>query len=280
MNAGRPRRVIIWLDPAAPQEPALQVLEGLGAAAELLGLFVEDANLLDLSGHSVAREFSEHGAVSTLDAPELERQFQAHARRLRSLFERMAAQLAMPGSFRVTRGDPREELIRHSADCDTLVLSHSRRSLGPRLAVRPRLDDLLGAGPPTLVFVQDAWRTGDRVVAVFDASPASEAALRIAGRIVAAEGLELSVWLPVGEDTDTEALQRRASELLGRGTAHAFSSVDIDDTAALARAAAAEHARVLVLPETAVSDIRRRIADFLDTANCSLIVVRRGRTIE
>ncbi len=280
MNAAGPRRVVIWLDPAAPQEPALHVLGGLGAAAELLGLFVEDANLLDLSGHSAAREFSEHGAVSRLDAPDLERQFQAHARRLRTLFERMAAQLAIPGSFRVTRGDPREELLRHSADCDTLVLSHSRRSLGPRLAVRPRLDDLLGAGPPTLVFVQDAWRTGDRVVAVFDGSPDSEAALRIAARIVAAEGLDLSVWLPVAEDTDTEALQRRASDLLGRGTAHAFSAVDVDDTAALARAAAAEHARVVVLPETAVSDIRRRIADFLDTTNCSLIVVRRGRTIE
>ena len=192
----------------------------------------------------------------------------------------MAAQFALPGSFRVARGDPRDELIRHSADCDTLVLSHSRRHLGPRLAVRPRLEDLLGAGPPTLVFVQDAWQTGDRVVAVFDGSPAAETALHTAGRIAAAEGLDLSVWLPVSEESDTEVLRRRATDLLGRGTAHAFSAVDVNDTAALARAAEAEHARVVVLPETPGTDIRRCIADLLDTANCSLIVVKRGRTSE
>ena len=65
MNDGPRSRIVVWLDPNAPQEASLPALAGLGATAEILGLFVEDLDLLDLSRLEGA------GAASALESVEL-----------------------------------------------------------------------------------------------------------------------------------------------------------------------------------------------------------------
>lgn len=275
MNAARRSRVLVWLDPTAPQEASLEVLAGLGSASEILGLFVEDSTLLNLSRLRVAREVTFEGSTGQqMDQQRIEQQFRVHGERMRTLFETAARKIRANHSFRVARGDLRTELLSVSAGFDMLVLVHSRHHFGARLNVRTQLGDLLTGGPRTLVFVQEQWRTGQRVVALFDHSPANEAALRTGAAIASAEGLELSVLLPDVADEQRLELHERAREILGDDTFYSFRTIAAGDVNALVRAADAEHARVLVVPGVEPTDTKRLITELLDRVSCSLIVAR------
>ena len=275
MNIGTRSRVVVWLDPTAAQDDVLQVLSGLGSAAEVLGLFIEDTNLLDLSSLSVAREFTIEGAtVRQLDKRNIERQFRANAARMRAAFEKAAQATSARRSFRVARGELASELLKLSTECDTLVVAHSRRNFGPRLTIRTQLNELLLCGPRTLIFVQEQWRTGERVVVLFDGTPSGKAALRTAEMISGSEGLALSVLLPTTSEENRRELEAQIAEELNRNADHTLIVLSTDDIDELVRAADSEHARVMVLPDSEPTVTYRRIAELLDRVNCSLIVTR------
>ncbi len=275
MNQSSHSRVVIWLDPTAPQEESLHMLTGLGAAAEILGLFIEDMSLLELSCLPVTREITFEGAAARqMDQRKIERQFRAHGARMQNLFKTAAKKFGASHSFRVTRGELGAELLKASSDCDMLVLSHSRRHFGPHLTIRTRLNELLTGGPPTLVFVQEQWRTGQRVAALFDGSPQSEAALRTAAAIASSEGLELSVWLADITREEQPQLEARAAEVLGSTSNHTFRFLHVNTADELVLAAGIENPRVLILPSRDAAETQQLVTELLDRVNCSLIVAR------
>ena len=276
MNPDGHSRVVVWLDPTAPQENSLPVLACLGAAAEILGLFVEDINLLELSRLPVAREITFEGLGAKLIEPRnIERQFRAHGNRMRNLFETAVKNIGASHSFQVIRGELCAELLKVSTDCDMLVLSHSRRHFGPRLTIRTRLGEILESGPPTLVFVQEQWRTGQRVATLFDGSEQSLAALKTAASMASFEKLDLSVWLPDLADVERQQLEIRAREALaGSLTRYSLRALRAQNVDALVNAASAENIRALVLPGLRSVETQQLIAELLDRVNCSLIVTR------
>jgi hypothetical protein len=268
-------RVVIWLDPAAPQEGWLDVLAGLGSASEILGLFIEDMSLLELSGHPVAREFTvDTAATRSLDFASLERQFRAHALRMQKLFESASRGIRSPCSFRVTRGEPGAELVKISGSCDMLIVAHSRRHLAPRLTVRARLNELLTSGPRTLLFVQERWLTGRCIAVLFEASDAGTAALRAAVALATAEDLSLSVWLPGGNPATRDELIERCEDILDEATRRTYIVLEDHDNDALAHAAAVSQPRAIVLPAGNPTETSRLVTGLLDRVNCSLIVTR------
>jgi len=269
-------RVVVWLDPTAPQEDSLPVLPCLGGAVEILGLFVEDMSLIEMSRLPVAREITFEGpAAKHIDQGNVERQFRANSTRMQKLFEAAVRNSGAVHSFRVTRGKICAELLKVSTDCDMLVLSHSRRHFGPRLTIRARLGELLEGGPPTLIFVQEQWRTGQRVAALFDGSAQSEVALRTAASIARTERLELSVWLSPAAGVEHQQLETQVSEVLADSSTHySCRALRGDNVDELVRAAGAENLRVLVLHAMGDGDTRQLIAELLDRVNCSLILAR------
>ncbi len=190
---------------------------------------------------------------------------------MRSMFEAAARKIAARHSFRVARGVLRTELLKLAADYDTLVLAHSRRQFGPRLTLRAQLGELLIGGPRTLVFVQERWSTGQRIVALFDGSAASEVALRLAATVAQSEHLGLSVWLPEGE---AQKLKEKVVEILPESLTYSLRAVAAMDIGALVRAANSENARVIVLPAAGPAETRDLVTGLLDRANCSVIVAR------
>jgi hypothetical protein len=262
------------LDPTAAREASFQVLEGLAAGtdAEVLGLFIEDVNLLNMATLSIAREITFEGAPARRpERQTIEQQFRTHAARMRTLFQKAVRAIDVRHSFRVTRGELRAELLKTAEEFDTLVLTHSRHELGARLSTQAQLGGLLAHGPRTLVVVQEQWRTGRTVAAVFDGSPESVIALQTAGLLSESEFIDLSIWLPA--DTDGE-LQARAEEVLSdRATVH-FRSVATDDIEAIVRASDAEGVRALILPAGDPEFTNRMVPALLDRLSCSMIVVR------
>jgi len=275
MNDAGSSRVVIWLDPTAPQEGALQVLAGLGRANEILGLFIEDMTLLELSQLPVAREFTPDASASqTLDSGNVERQFRAHASRMQKQFESTARRIGASHRFQIARGEPGTELVRISIGCDMLVVAHSRRDLAARLTLRARLDELLEHGPPALLLVQEQWRTGQCIATLFDDGVASEAALRTAAALSHAEELDLRVWLPEAEPAVHEKCLQRIREILRDGVPYSCETLPSLETDELARATKAQYVRALVLPGEEVATTRRLVAELLERVDCSLIVAR------
>lgn len=272
MNVRGNSRVVVWLDPTVPQEASLAALSGLGAAAEFLGLFVEDADLLSLSQLSVAREITYEGALSRqLEQGRTEREYRFHAARMRNVFETAARRIRAKHSFRVARGALRAELLKAADDCDTLVLTHSRRQFGPRLTIRSQLGALLAGGPKTLVIVQERWQTGHRIAVLYDGSQTGDFALQTAAAIARADKVGMSVWLPPGHE---EALEARALEAIGDAIDVSFRDISVGDDDALVRASVADDTRVLVMSAGEAPATRQTVSELLDRANCSVIVVR------
>lgn len=267
-------RVLIALDPGISRNSSLRAIASLvnEAVTEVIGLFVEDALLLQLARSPVAREITFEAGDRVAGTDQVERQFRAQAARLRAVFETETGRAGLRGDFRVIRGELATELMRAAALADVLVLSHSRidamRSVSQRLPLR----ELVEEGPSTLVFVQEVWSTGRRV-AVLVTGPESESALRLAAEIARREHLDLSVLSTGGSaaaDWAREALAR-AGNRPRNVHLHSLKRIGVED---LLRASHAEDARVMILPAGPVENDPGMIRAFLNQAACSLIIVR------
>ncbi|QSR89597.1 universal stress protein [Methylacidiphilum caldifontis] len=92
--------------------------------AELLGLFVEDINLLRLSSLPFAYETETHSAITRpLHAESLLRRFRRMASQMEERLSHVAQQLNVPWSFQVSRGILWIELVEAAKNCDLIVVS-------------------------------------------------------------------------------------------------------------------------------------------------------------
>lgn len=118
-------RVVVAVDASLPSlaaaEAAAEIAESLGA--ELVGLFVEDRELLRLAALPAAVESDRLTAgVRVCDRESIERQLRAQAARARAAFERAAAGRALATAFRVARGRTGAEILAAAADADLVAL--------------------------------------------------------------------------------------------------------------------------------------------------------------
>lgn len=119
------RRILVALDASAASLAALESAAALAARfeAELLGLFVEDINLLRLAGLPFARELSYvQGLARRLEAPDVERAMRVRARLAQEAFARVVTRLSLRSSFRVVRGQVVAELLRAATQADLIAL--------------------------------------------------------------------------------------------------------------------------------------------------------------
>ena len=99
-------RILIALDPSPASQMACLAAVELAAAlrAELVGMFVEDTELLRSAELSVTREIGVvTGRLRPLEVGDLEAQLRIHARRTRDLLELAAGRTEVITSFWITR---------------------------------------------------------------------------------------------------------------------------------------------------------------------------------
>lgn len=274
MSAPRQRRVLVALDPGVSQETALQAVASVMGrdVAEVLGLFVEDTALLSLARLPAVREITIEAAERMLTAEQVERQFRAQAARLRSLFESGAARAGLRYRFEVARGEVSREILRAAAACDVLVLTHSRQQVLQTLVARLAFPELPVPGPQTLVFVQERWLTGRRVAVLFRGSE-DQGLLELAQDLAQTERLSLAV-LVLGGEAPMTVIRESVDRILGPGHGARIRGISRPDVTSLAQAAAAEDARVLVLPGAVVAGTPRLIPELLQRVDCSVIAMR------
>ena len=189
------RRILVALDASSENRAALEAAVDLAARmeAELLGLFVEDVNLLRLARLSSAREVR---FARTLGAPPsmgaIRRGLKVQAATARRALEAAAARRGLRWSFRVARGNVAVEILAVAPEVDLMIVGrtggplHSHARMGANaLAV--------AAGAPRAVLVPGRIVSDGPTLAVYDESPMASRALATAARLTGGEGMVVLV---------------------------------------------------------------------------------------
>ena len=118
-------RILIALDASshslAALEAAVEIAHQRGG--ELLGVFVEDANLLRLSTCSLAKEVGASAAESRdLNQPGLESIFRANAAHARQALELAAEHRRIPWEFQVIRGEVQQTIVELVKEAEVVAL--------------------------------------------------------------------------------------------------------------------------------------------------------------
>ena len=277
------RRIVVALDASADSLAALDASAELAAAlgAELVGVYVEDVNVLRLVGRTAATEIDVlSGRRRSLGRSDLERQLRVQAARARRTLERTAGGREVRWSFRTVRGRPSNELLSEAADLITLGVRGHGPGRGPGSTVLRLLDT---TGSSVLITRRGAV-LGPSVFVLHDGDDASDRAVAVGARLALLREAPLSVLLAGprigGEEEPRDRERTKLARIRGRVAAvgkETGGAVTLElrrlpapDTASLLSALRHHRCGLLVLPRSGpLGDLRL----LLRQAHCPVLVV-------
>lgn len=213
MSAQKIDRIVVALDSSPASQAALEaaVELALGFKARLVGLFVEDINLVRLAEISFTQEvglFS--GASRRLEVQYIERQFRSQARQARQALERLAHNTDLEWTFQVVRGNIATELLAAASEADLIILGKVGWSPLGRKRLGSTVRAVLSEGAQLTLVLQHGIRLGMPVLLVYDGSVAAQKGLVIATEFVEDEQRQVTV-LVLGEDGEaTQSYEQEA----------------------------------------------------------------------
>jgi nucleotide-binding universal stress UspA family protein len=246
------RRILVALDASPHSLAALDAAAELAASlrAELMGLFVEDANLLRVAGYPFAREFGAYTAQAReIDPEHVERELRAHASLARQALSASAQRVQVRSSFAVRRGAVTSEILAAAMEADLLIIGRSGWSVPQRRALGSTARAVLTRAPGLALILEQGVRLGLPVVAVYDGSPLGQQALELAADLAQVRGGRLTVLVLAVEPERAEAVRNEARAWLeARDLEARFRPVMGSAAESLLRALAVESCGMAVMP--------------------------------
>jgi nucleotide-binding universal stress UspA family protein len=192
------RRIVVGLDASPHSLAALEAAADLAARmqAELVGMFVEDINLLRLAELPFAREvgmFS--GTRRRLDSGQVERQLRVQAERARRALEGYAEPLHVRWTFQVTRGGVASELLSAACEADLVILGRTSQRLSGRRQLGSTARGVAAEAVCPALVVSHGRRLRLPVLVVMDGSPQAWKAMAVAVWLVREEDRHLAVFV-------------------------------------------------------------------------------------
>jgi nucleotide-binding universal stress UspA family protein len=272
------RRILVGLDVSGHSLAALEAAAEMAARleAELVGLFVEDINLVRLASFPFAREVGFPSATRReLDTSAMERMLHAAAAEARRTLAAVAERTQVPWSFRVARGAVVAELLAAAVEADLIALGLAGRQIHRRGRLGSTALDVMVKAPGTVLLLQEGVCLRSPVMIVCEAAPISSQALTAAANLARACADEVIVLL-LGETREaTRELEEEARQLLPpEGRKLAYRTLTGAILPKLAQAARDEKAGALILlgdsPLLGAEEFQELLADL----NCPVLVVR------
>ena len=274
------RRILVALDASTHSLAALEEAADLASAmqAELLGLFVEDINLVRIAGLPFARQVSyPSGAEERISSERIDRELKAQAELARKALAAAAGRRHARWSFRSVRGQVTGEILSAASQTDLVLLGKSGWS--PARSVGSTALALIAASPGTFLLVpQEAPQAGPIAVlfegsvgSMGDSRRALEAAIRLA--IAHQAGLLVFVSGPTPEACDT--VRHNAREVVAsRVKEFRIRRVQTATPRDLAHLLRTEHPRLLVLPSSSPLAQKAGIRSLLELTHSPLLLIR------
>lgn len=212
------KRILAALDASTSSLNALHTAIDLAARfdAELLGLFVEDINLLRLAQLPFAREISLYSPRPRRIVPEeMELQLRTQAARIRNILAQAANRSGVSWEFRIARGDVGTEVLAAGARADLVIMGKIGRSL-PGIkrsgsTVRTLLLQRIGM---TMVLETRIQFIRTPVVAVYDNAESASRVLATAAHLAQLHDAPLIVFIIAKDPQEAEARKQKASQKL------------------------------------------------------------------
>jgi nucleotide-binding universal stress UspA family protein len=203
MNAPKIQRILVAVDASPHSRAALEAAGELAARfdAELLGLFVEDLNLLRLAGLPFTEEMGLFSAQRRrLSTGTLQRQIRIQARRAKENFTVVVERTEVSGEFHVVRGSVSQEILEASAEADIVLFGKTGLTRPQEERLGSTAQKLVSEAPGMMMILQNGARLGAPVVLVYDGSPLAKKALQAALALLDEESEEEALTvLTVGE---------------------------------------------------------------------------------
>jgi nucleotide-binding universal stress UspA family protein len=272
------RRILVALDASLHSLAALDAASELAGAlkAELVGIFVEDVDLLHLAGLPFAREVQYlSGADRPLDSPGMERELRIQAEQARQTLAGVAERRQIQWSFRVVRGQVATELLIAAQEADLLALGRASWAATRRVRLGTTARMVVSQAPHWGFLLQHGHAICQPVQLVYDGSAAAKQALATATQLAALIGGQLTVMLV----TDApESGQRLQEEVEARLQAQQIKG----DYRQLIKPSAEELARALHMVGGGTLIISadnplledEGLPTLLDAMDCSVVLVR------
>ena len=272
------RRILVALDASPHSLAALEAAVALAADvdAELVGLFVEDAELLRLAALPFVREFGLYSATSRpVDALEMEHQLRARAHRAEQALAAMAERAHVRWSFRIVRGTIAAELLAAAAEADLISLGRVGWSVAGRRRVGSTARAVLTQASGPALVVHQGVRLQPPFVAVYDGSALAGKALTIASRLAQGKDGELLVLAASDDPDEAEWLRARAAEWLqARGVQARFRPLTETAVSGLLRLLRAECCGTLILPAESALLHDEALAELVEELDFAVLLIR------
>jgi nucleotide-binding universal stress UspA family protein len=268
-------RILVAVDASPQSLAALRVATDLAARleAELIGIFVEDINLVHTAGLPFAHQISiETGALRRLDSSNIERQLRAQARWVQKNIAVLAERSSIRWSFQVVRGKISAQLLAAAVDADLTILGKTgwsgRRWLG---STAQRLVIQL---PCTSLILQRVVHFKHPVILVYDGSEAGQKALTSVNLIASHDSPVLVIIL--ADDAEEAGKLRQDIDTW-------FEKQDLKphyrwlkklNSTILANLTRAEGCGVLILPTKIERLSEKTILNTLNQSECAVLLVR------
>lgn len=269
------RRILVALDASPHSLSALRAAGEIAAElrAELVGIFVEDLNLVRLAALPVTQEVGQtSGRIRALDERTMARQLRGRALRAERELAQEAGRRQVRWSFSVSRGTVGAELGGAASEADLVVMGRAGWSSG-RMAGSSVQAVLTSGMRRTLVIgagasLQPTW------LVVYDGSEMADRGLESARMLARSKGGYLTVAIARPNPQQALQLQRQVAEQLRPYRLEVrYRWLHRSDSRGLAELVATEQRCVLVLPADAPQLQDRPLPELLDIINCPVLIV-------
>jgi nucleotide-binding universal stress UspA family protein len=271
------RRILVALDASRHSLAALEAASELADAlqAELVGIFVEDVNLLSLAGLPFAHEVRYLSDVARpLDSPSMERELRIQAEQARQTLAGVAERRQLRWSFRVVRGQVTAELLTAAQEADLLALGRASWASTRRVRLGATAREVAAQALQPVLLLQQGHTICQPVQLVYDGSPAARRALAAAARIASMTGGQLTVMV-IADAPDVA--QRLEEEIDGRLQAQQikghYRQLVNPSAAGLAHALSTAGGTLIISAHSPLLE-GEGLPTLLDAIDCSVFLVR------
>lgn len=271
------RRILVALDTSTHSMAALEDAARLASLleAELIGLFVEDKNLLRLASLPFTQEITWPSASGrNISEDKMERDLRLLASQARRALAYAAEEAEAEWSFRVVRGTVTEEVLSAALEADLLSLGRASRPLTKRvrLGSTARAVVLEASGP--VLLARKGTDPQQPIAVTFDGSETATRALMAAARMAQANESNLTVLVMTLESDEAPQLAEKANALLDERVAHAeYRHLPGGDNDSLIDVVHSENYGLVVLGGDAPLFSGDALRQLLDELDCPVMLI-------
>jgi nucleotide-binding universal stress UspA family protein len=272
------RRILVALDASTHSLAALEAAAGLAASlqAELIGLFVEDENLVHLAGLPFAHEVRTPSAArQPMSSDKMEQELRLQASQARRALKEAAERVQAKWRFQTVRGQVTASVLNAALDADLLAMGRVSRPLSSRSHLGSTARAVSVQTKGSVLLMQQGSDLSYPVLVTYDGTPAARQALATAARMAKTSGDNLTVLL-LGDSAEAVApLREEVAGWLGQQNLparyHWLPQATVENLAALIQAV---DDCVLVLGGKNPLLEADAIQELLDTTDCPVLLVR------